>query len=381
MVRKSSKTDKLLKNLYYDASKPGAFSGVNALHDAAVRRNTNKRIKISKYQVKKFLEAQETYSLHKLPRHHFTHRRVVVSGPFQQWQADLVDMSKFAQENKGYNWILVAIDVFTKKAFAVPVKSKSTPSMLDAFKRLLEDVPENELPHKIQTDKGVEFKCKGVLNFLKMKGIQWFSTEDDTTKACIVERLNRTLKEKMYRAFTSQCNNKWLLLLPDLLKGYNSTIHSSIKTTPNDANTDDPDMVSLIRDRLYGPVNRLDKKVKAEINHPTADILAKGDYVRMKKTRMIFSKSYLPNYTTEIFVVNDVINTTPLTYFVKDLKGEGIKGTFYGHELQKVAKPTVFEVEEVLKEDGNRVFVKWVGYGPEFNQWIRRRDLRKYKSS
>lgn len=73
-----------------------------------------------------------------------------------------------------------------------------------------------------------------------------------------------------------------------------------------------------------------------------------------------------------------VLHTEPETYIITDLKGEGVQGTLYGHEVQKVQKPRVFEIEGILKRDGNRVLVKWVGYGPEFNQWLPKYALRQY---
>ena len=329
--------------------------------------------------MKNFLQAQETYSLHKLPRRNFSRRRVVVGGPFEQWQADLVDMTQHQNENRGYKWILVMIDVFSKKAYAVPVKTKENTQIIQALKSVFDDLAENDLPKKLHTDKGFEFRGRLVINYLKSKGIKWFSTEDDVTKASIVERLNRTLKQKMYRAFTAEGNQKWLELLPRLVEGYNSTIHSSIKTTPNEAHCHDSDMISFVRNSLYGPGNRLDEKVNKEVTHPSADHVQEGDYVRLKKSKMIFMKSYLPNYTREIFVVKQVLNTQPQTYIVLDLRHESIKGVFYPHEVQKVKKPKVYEIEEVLKEQGNRVLVKWRGYGPKFNQWISRRYMTKYK--
>ena len=61
-----------------------------------------------------------------------------------------------------------------------------------------------------------------------------------------------------------------------------------------------------------------------------------GDKVRISKyKRSVFDKGYTPNWTEEIFVIDRVIPTRPITYSIVDLVGETIEGTFYEQELQK----------------------------------------------
>jgi len=373
-----TKKEQLFKRLFYDPKKPGALSGVSALHDAAVKTNKNKRIKISKDDVKQFLQSQDTYTMHKLPRKNFTRRRVIVSGPREQFQCDLVDMSKHAHENKNYKWILVVIDVFTKKAWAQPVKSKQSADIISAFKNVFNDVGQ-PFPNKLQSDKGLEFKARPVQAYLTDLGIKWFSSEDDVTKASVVERLNRTLKKKMYMKFYAQNNQKWLDMLPDLLEGYNKTKHSSIKMTPEMADSMDSERVETVRNNLYGPTSRLNVGIKKEVKSPASTEEFKvGDHVRIVKHRMAFVKSYLPNFRDEVFVIDDIYNQIPKVYHLKDLDNEEIKGWFYGSEIQKVTKPDLFKVEEVLERKGDKVFVKWLGYGPKFNSWIHKSALKSF---
>ena len=64
-----------------------------------------------------------------------------------------------------------------------------------------------------------------------------------------------------------------------------------------------------------------------------------GDKVRISKyKRPVFDKGYTLNWTEEIFVVNEVLNTKPITYKIVDLMGEEVKGTFYEKELQNKTK-------------------------------------------
>ena len=102
-----------------------------------------------------------------------------------------------------------------------------------------------------------------------------------------------------------------------------------------------------------------------------------GDKVRISKyKRKVFDKGYTPNWTEEIFVIDKIIPTKPVTYNIVDLMGEPIKGSFYEHELQK-AKQQMFRIENIIKRDNKKkmALVKWSGYPDKFNSWVSFEDL------
>ena len=101
----------------------------------------------------KWLTQQNVYSLHKPIRHRFKKRRVIVSKIDDQWQADLVDMQKNKSQNKNFNYILTVIDIFSKFAWAIPIKNKTGDSITRAFEIIFKD----RIPTKLHTDKGLEF--------------------------------------------------------------------------------------------------------------------------------------------------------------------------------------------------------------------------------
>ena len=72
-----------------------------------------------------------------------------------------------------------------------------------------------------------------------------------------------------------------------------------------------------------------------------------GDKIRISKYRTIFDKSYKGNWSEELFIINNIQPTTPITYKIKDLLGEDIEGSFYKQELQN-ADQEVFRIEKVL---------------------------------
>ena len=128
-----------LQERYYDPKRAGSYGGVAALRRAVPEHN-----------VEQWLSEQDAYTLHKPVRRRFKRHCVIVGGPNQQWQADLVDMSRLKKTNDGITFLLTVIDVFSKIAWCVPLKNKSAVSLVAAFTQLLS----NRAPNTLQTDKG-----------------------------------------------------------------------------------------------------------------------------------------------------------------------------------------------------------------------------------
>ena len=111
---------------------------------------------VSRKDVEEFLRGERTYTLHKPVRRNYPRIKTYVSGIDKQWQADLADVKSIAHFNGGITFLLTVIDVFSKFAWVVPVKSKSASVMLAAFKNLFESAHPRK-PERIQTDKGKEY--------------------------------------------------------------------------------------------------------------------------------------------------------------------------------------------------------------------------------
>ena len=111
------------------------------------------------------------------------------------------------------------------------------------------------------------------------------------------------------------------------------------------------------------------------VEYKDSDLVV-GDTVRISKARRTFKKGYLSQWTEELFTIAKKHHTRPTTFTLRDWNGEELKGTFYAQELQKVIKTDdVYHIEKILKEEKNRVFVKWLGYPDSFNSWVARKDL------
>jgi hypothetical protein len=363
MSDKKEEAGKNIEKLYTNPANPGAFSGQAAF----IRSLKNK--KINKEDVKKFLQSFEAYTIHKPIRKNFIRRRVIVPRINHTFQADLVDVSKFADENDGFKFLLTCIDVFSKYAWVIPLKNKKGKSVTEAFKKIYEQ----RKCEKLQVDKGSEFYNKEFLTFCKTNKIQIYSTQSEH-KAAVVERFNRTFREKMHRYFSYTDNNKYINVLDALIQSYNKSYHRSIKCTPNSI-TPKSNQIKIFYN-LYKYRKDDGDKSEIKINYKL------GDKVRISKSKRTFEKGYTPNFTIEIFTIDKILPTVPTTYVIKDLQNEVITGTFYEQELQKISETSepIYRIEKVIKKKREnrkiKYFVKWLGYPEKFNSWIEDKDLK-----
>ena len=344
-----------MESKYYHVPAPGSYGGVNKFKPKGY----------TKKEVKQWLQTQDAYTLHKPTRRRFPRRQVVVYGIDHQWQADLVDVAKIASYNEGYKYLLTCIDVLSRYVWVVPLKDKTGKSLVAAFMSIFKS---GRHPIRLQTDKGTEFTNRVFQKFLKDRGIHFFTTHNEETKASIVERFNRTLKTKMWKYFTHREVLTYVDVLQDMVDSYNRTVHRTIGLPPADVTWANQTVVAK---RLYGR-SGMSPKCKFK----------PGDRVRLVKSKRTFKKGYLPSWTEELFTIVKCMETRPPVYVVKDDHDEILEGTFYGEELQKVIKKDdVYKIEEILKKrkKGRRVqyLVKWLGYPSSFNSWIFSSDLQK----
>ena len=138
-----------IKKYYFDPSFPNSFSGLESFFKSI------KKVfpEINKGQVKNELEKHNAFTYHQPLRKRFLKNQVVVPGINDTWQADLVDMQQYSKENRGFKYILTIIDVFSKYAYAIPIKNKQGTIIKEAFSKIFK----NQYPLKLQVDRGTEF--------------------------------------------------------------------------------------------------------------------------------------------------------------------------------------------------------------------------------
>ena len=243
-------------------------------------------------------------------------------------------MSKFDGENDGYRWILTTIDVFSRYAFATPVRRKHKKFIEAAVMHVLEEYEEKfgKHPDVIQFDNGGEFYNQRVLPLLKSMDIRYFLTQLTSKKASIVERLNRSLKTIMWKFFDDSGENKWIDVLDLFVENVNSRKNRSIGMSPDQVSKDNSYEVFA---KLYGhAISMKEPKFK------------EGDIVRISEysspfydsNKKKFKKGYLANFSQELFVVTTVDYGDPNMYELEYKEGgQRVRGRFYEQELSHVA--------------------------------------------
>lgn len=293
--------------------------------------------------------------LHKPIRRNFERRHTIIKGIDDLWQADLAQLDYYSNSNKNYKFILVVIDCFSKYVWAQPLKSKHANEVAKAFESILAG---KRRPKNLQTDRGTEFfnsKFKKIMVNHKIHHYSTFTSK----KAAIVERVIRTLKGKLFKYFSLNGTYQWINILPEIVCQYNNTRHRTIGIKPIEVNKRNE---NHILKSVYSFV-----KVAPILRKNTFAI---GEIVRISKIKHIFEKGYTPNWTTELFKIAKVQITNPVTYLLKDLEDNPIRGAFYQEELQKAKYSDIYLVEKVLKQRKNKLFVKWLGFDNRSNSWI-----------
>ena len=292
----------------------------------------------------------------------FERQKVIVNHINEIHSTDLVDMTQYSKMNKGYKYIFTNIDVFSKIAYAFPLKSKKIQDIKPCFQKIFK----NNKPKFIWSDKEPAFFSKEMQQFFKNNNVKIYHTNSHL-KAVVIERFNRSLRELMMKEFVKNNNTIWYNILPKLIKIYNNRYHSTIKMKPIEVNKSNE---KYIKENIY-TYNKTTKNPKFKIN----------DLVRISlKRRPIFDKSSSNiEWSEELFKIHSINRSNVITYKIKDLNDKIIEGIFYERELQKTKNTSkVYIIEKIIRKNKNKYLVKWRGYSDDFNSWIDKDDIIKH---
>ena len=171
-------------------------------------------------------------------------------------------MRSFSKYNNEVKYLLSVIDIFSKYGWMLPLKNKTGLEVANA----LETIFKERKPDKLWVDKGTEFYNSHVKKLVLLYSIE------NEEKSSVIERCNRTMKEKMFKYFSANSTRKYIDILDKLVDQYN-TIHSSIGMTPKEASKKKNE--TKVWRNLYGDYR--------PVKHETPKFMV-GDKVRITKT-------------------------------------------------------------------------------------------------
>jgi transposase InsO family protein len=329
---------------------------------------------ISHGRAKEILEEVDSYVLHR------EYKRPSVFNPYYVYrrreliQADLIDIGELKAHNEGVRYLLLIIDVFTKKIWVYPLKTKEGLVMRNTLERWLDTIG-NPVPEAFATDAGREFFNAPVRDLLAARGVRQ-EKSTGTCKAAVAERANKSIQILIYKYLSENQTKKYLGKLDDLVATYNKRGHRTLQFMS-------PNMADLRRNeaRVRGiHVERYAKVKKKKLKFRV------GEVVRIKLESKVLSpqsRAYKPQFKGEYFIIREINRRLPVPiYYLKAMNDdEEINGGFYSNELTRV-RGDEFKIERVLDERGEgpnkELLVRWLYFGPRWDLWIPASSVQFY---
>ena len=147
------------------------------------------------------------------------------------------------------------------------------------------------MKYPVQTmifDQGLEYLNQQVKNLFSEHGIHWYHILGQH-KACTAERVNKTIKQIIWKIFTEERTKRWVDYLDQIVANYNSTYHATIKMAPKKVSFENRKKVFKTMFPKYR--DRINCKLKL------------NDKVRVAKNKDIFEKGFTENWSREIFTI------------------------------------------------------------------------------
>ena len=282
------------------------------------------KIQLSQKNIKIFID--EIYS--KGPKKNYATNKTDVYHIDDIWSLDILDLKDYGPENnRGYRYVLITIDNFSKFGWLVPLKNKNAQTIKDSFEDIL--INSKQKPNLFESDRGKEFYNNIFQDFLNKNDIKLYSI-NSSYAAVFAESFNFTIRNLLKRPVFEKGDGNWIDLSPKITKQYNNKVLSSTKLTPIQA--------SLQKNEGYVYKNLLDKQKKIKPKYE------KGDLVRTADLKKTFSKSDTTNWSYKIYKITEIVNDTIPSYKNNNLP------EIYNESLLKKTDLTLIKNNSVIKK-------------------------------
>lgn len=250
-------------------------------------------LKLTLKQVDEFLKKQNVSQIFskkvvQKPGH------IVAFNPDERVQMDLIDMSNWSKKNKGYNWIFLFVDIFTRKTYAYLMKNKTE----NSIETTLNTFFKTHKPDVIVSDNETGFTSKLIEKIMNKNNVYHDTVEPQDHKALgVIDRAVQSIKNAIFKHMKDDNTATYINILPDIIEGYNETPNQGIlDLAPNEASNTEhiPELQVLNHQKdLINKKNR----IKFEV----------GDVVRIRKKQNPFARSYDEKYSDAQHTVTKVL--------------------------------------------------------------------------
>ena len=247
-----------------------------------------------------------------------------------QYQVDLLDVRKFKTFNNMTQYLMNCVDVYSRYAMSVPMKNKTKGECLRAFKVIVDKLG---APTNLNTD--LEKGMMGPLfqKYLAEKNITHFKNDPELKRNnSIVERFNRTLRERLAKYFLRYDTRKYLDELDNFIENYNTTRHTTTKEMP----------AEIWKGKTQN---------KQKVSMPLPQKFKVGDVVRILKYYKTFTKmSDVKKFSQNLYTIKSIEGNT---YILQNERGTIQRRKAF--EIQKVDPETVENITYNTKGDGKKI--------------------------
>jgi hypothetical protein len=321
------------------------FPGLEKLYKLISAKHKN----ISKADVKEFLGKQEEEQIFK-PQPVIIPKKgsIVALSPNETWQMDLLDVSKYSSNNKNYNFILLVIDVFTRKAYGVAIKKKDISDITEGFLKIKNMA--QATPQTISSDNESAFLSNDFQDVLEKEEIVLDpNVKNDHNALGVIDffckRLRLVISKNSVRTGTKY---NWYDILDKFINNYNNTPNTALEDiTPNEAHKPE-------NSEIIFAINLS----KSNNNKQVSD-LEIGDTVRLRISTK-YTKASEPQWSDEIYKVQKIRGSTiELDNDTKEKRVNLLK------VVETSKKVTTNAYEELHKEKKAKVIQKREDIKPE----------------
>ena len=314
-----SSVPNILDKLFYNIS--SGFHNKNEFIKQAIKLGINKE------EAAEYYDNQATNQINKPTIDARKYSRIISPSYMYSVQMDLADVVKNNVLNSNVKYLLFIIDVYSRKLWIMPLKSKKSNVILP----IIEEWIKKHKPKNITTDPGLEFTNNKFKQLLKDNNITlWLSRPKHKNQTAIVERAIRTIRSKVKKYMDAYNTKVWIDVLDDIVDNYNNSVHKSLGLTPNQmANVDSKFLVDNLEynhsNNLYEIGDKVRKLIKHNIFDKEGDKYSKTIYTidKIEGNRIYLNDSkdkndyYLPR---ELLKINKAAHPKPIERINRETK-------------------------------------------------------------
>ena len=356
----------------YHESEPYSFGGISQVQNY---------FKVNPKKIARVLSKSDIYTTFKEFKKPSKTPPIRTYGPNYLWEADLMFFThpQFSTSNDGFLYILAFIDTFTKAVGIIKLKTKDTKIVTQKMKNRFDN---GDKPKYLRVDAGGEFLSHIFTQMCAKHNVKLYIAQEPI-KCAFIERFNRTFKRILVQLMEYHNSVRWVDFIKPAIAIYHSRKHSSIGMSPDEA--EDEENHALIYDKLLRKYMKDDRK--KYIKDKKLPKFRKGDIVKIFKKKGIFTRGFNQSVTKEYFTIYHIDRRLSKDrYYLKDLMGERIIGSFYSEYLVPFTPPTdggEYRIDPNFRDFKRKrirgvphIWVKWLGWPSKFNQWVREADIQ-----